>query len=92
MDYQIDMKDEGGQKVYAVPAPKLELLRRDAAWAHYWLDIPRERIPSSPQKRCSPPPPYRNNRTSAARNQTTWACHPECSEGSAFGMMGKRVR
>ena len=43
-DYQIDVKDEGGQKVYTVPAPKLELLRRDAAWAHYWLDIPRERI------------------------------------------------
>lgn len=43
-DYQIDVKEEGGQKVYTVPETKLELLRRDAAWANYWLDIPRERI------------------------------------------------
>jgi zinc protease len=43
-DYQIDVKEEGGQKVYEVAEPKLELLRRDAAWAYYWLDIPRENI------------------------------------------------
>lgn len=43
-DYQIDVKEEGGRKVYTVPEGKLELLRRDAAWANYWLDIPRERI------------------------------------------------
>ncbi len=27
-----------------MPENKLELLRLDAAWAHYCLDIPRERI------------------------------------------------
>jgi zinc protease len=43
-DYQIDVKTEGDQKSYEVPEAKLDLLRRDAAWAHYWLDIPRERI------------------------------------------------
>ena len=43
-DYQIDVKGEGDQKIYEVPEAKLELLRRDAAWAHYWLDIPKERI------------------------------------------------
>jgi len=43
-DYQIDVKEEGGQKIYTVPEAKLDLLRRDAAWANYWLDIPRARI------------------------------------------------
>ena len=43
-DYQIDSKEENGQKTYTVPEGKLELLRRDAAWAHYWLDIPRDRV------------------------------------------------
>jgi len=43
-DYQIDVKDEGGQKTYIVPEGKLELLRLDAAWAYYPLDIPRKRI------------------------------------------------
>ncbi|MFQ5663477.1 MAG: M16 family metallopeptidase [Terriglobia bacterium] len=43
-DYQIDVKEENGQKVYLVPQAKLDLLRRDAAWAYYWLDIPRKRI------------------------------------------------
>jgi zinc protease len=43
-DYQIDVKEEGGQTVYEVPEGKLELLRRDAAWAHYWLDISPKRI------------------------------------------------
>jgi len=43
-DYQIDVKGEGEQKTYEVPEAKLELLRHDAAWAHYWLDIPRDRI------------------------------------------------
>ncbi|MEE8199998.1 MAG: hypothetical protein V3R29_02425 [Candidatus Acidoferrales bacterium] len=27
-----------------MPEDKLDLLRRDAAWAHHWLDIPRDRI------------------------------------------------
>ena len=43
-DYQIDVKEEGGQKVYTVPETKLDLLRRDAAWANYWLDISKVRI------------------------------------------------
>jgi len=43
-DYQIDVKEEGGQKIYEVPEAKLDLLRRDAVWAHYWLDIPPKRI------------------------------------------------
>ena len=43
-DYQIDVKDEGGQKVYTVPEGKLELLRRDAVWAYYPLGIARARI------------------------------------------------
>lgn len=43
-EYQIDVKESAGQKVYEVPEGKLELLRRDAAWANYWLDIPRTRI------------------------------------------------
>ena len=43
-DYQIDVKEEDGQKVYTVSENKLELLRRDAAWAHYWLDISKIQI------------------------------------------------
>jgi hypothetical protein len=43
-DYQIDVKEEGGQKTYIVPEGKLDLLRLDAAWAYYPLDIPRKRI------------------------------------------------
>jgi len=43
-DYQIDVKDEGGQKTYLVPEGKLDLLRLDAAWAYYPLDIPKKRI------------------------------------------------
>jgi zinc protease len=43
-DYQIDAKEEAGMKLYSVPDTKLNLLRVDAAWAHHWLDIPRERI------------------------------------------------
>ncbi|MEE9236014.1 MAG: hypothetical protein V3U28_11305, partial [Candidatus Acidoferrales bacterium] len=44
LDYRIDVVEEGGKKIYQVPADKLDLLRRDAAWAHHWLDIPRDRI------------------------------------------------
>jgi len=43
-DYQIPVREEGGRKVYLVPEDKLPVLQRDAAWAYYWLDIPRERI------------------------------------------------
>ena len=50
-DYQIDVKEEGGQKTYIVPEPKLELLRLDAAWAYYPLDIPRKRIKIVPAEK-----------------------------------------
>jgi zinc protease len=44
-EYQIDVKEsESGGKLYEIPEAKLDLLRRDAAWANYWLDIPKERI------------------------------------------------
>jgi zinc protease len=43
-DYQIDSKDDGGEKTYVVPERKLQLLQRDAAWAYFGLDIPRERV------------------------------------------------
>ena len=43
-DYQIDVKEEGGQKAYIVPESKLALLQLDSAWAHYWLNLPRDRI------------------------------------------------
>jgi len=44
VEYQIDVKETEGGKLYEVPEAKLDLLRRDAAWANYWLDIPREKI------------------------------------------------
>lgn len=50
-DYQIDSKQEGGEKVYVVPERKLNLLQRDAAWAYYGLDIPRERIRIAPAEK-----------------------------------------
>lgn len=43
-DYQIDVKEDNGTKVYTVPENKLQLLQRDAAWAYYPLGVPRERI------------------------------------------------
>ena len=43
-EYQIDAKDENGVKTYIVPEPKLELLRRDAVWAHHPLDLAPERV------------------------------------------------
>jgi len=50
-DYQIDVKDEGGQKTYLVPEGKLDLLRLDAAWAYYPLDIPKKRIKIVPAEK-----------------------------------------
>lgn len=50
-DYQIDVKEEGGQKTYMVPEGKLDLLRLDAAWANYWLDIPKKRIRIAPAEK-----------------------------------------
>lgn len=38
-DYQIDALEKDGVKTYLVTEPKLELLRRDAAWAHHPLDL-----------------------------------------------------
>jgi zinc protease len=43
-DYQIDVEEKDGQAVYTAPENKLDLIRRDSAWAHYWLDIPEEKI------------------------------------------------
>jgi zinc protease len=43
-DYQIEIREADGERVFELPESKLELVRRDAAWAHYWLDIPREKI------------------------------------------------
>ena len=50
-EYQIDVKEEGGVKVYEVPEAKLELLRRDAVWAYYPLNIPRDRIKIVPAEK-----------------------------------------
>ena len=50
-DYQIDSKEEGGEKVYVVPERNLQLLQRDAAWAYYALDVPRERILIAPAEK-----------------------------------------
>jgi zinc protease len=43
-DYQIAVDNSSDEPIYQVPEPKLELLQRDAAWAHYWLDIPADKI------------------------------------------------
>lgn len=43
-DYQIEVKEQEGQRIFLVPEGKRPLLQRDSVWAHYWLDIPRERI------------------------------------------------
>lgn len=43
-DYQIDVKEEDGKKLYLVPEPKLEVLRRDAVWANHPLGIGGENI------------------------------------------------
>lgn len=50
-DYQIDVKEESGHKTYIVPEGKLDLLRLDAAWAYYPLDIPRQRIKIVPAEK-----------------------------------------
>jgi zinc protease len=43
-DYQVASRERDGRTVYELSEENLEMLRRDAAWAHYWLDIPRDRI------------------------------------------------
>lgn len=50
-EYQIEVREENGQKLYLVPETKRALLERDAVWAHYWLDIPRNRIRIVPAER-----------------------------------------
>ncbi|MCL6480544.1 MAG: insulinase family protein [Firmicutes bacterium] len=50
-EYQIEVREENGQKLYLVPEAKRALLERDAVWAHYWLDIPRDRIRIVPAER-----------------------------------------
>jgi zinc protease len=43
-DYQIEVQKKEGQNIFLVPEEKLDLLRRDAAWAYTWLGIPTQRI------------------------------------------------
>lgn len=50
-EYQIEVVERDGQKFYNVPESKRGLLQRDAAWAWYWLDIPRDRIRVVPAAR-----------------------------------------
>jgi zinc protease len=50
-DYQIEVVERDGQKFFNVPESKRALLQRDAAWAWYWLDIPRDRIRVVPAAR-----------------------------------------
>ncbi len=50
-DYQIDVREEGGRRLYLVPEPKLEILRRDALWAHTPLGIAQEDIQIVPAER-----------------------------------------
>lgn len=50
-DYQIDVKEEDGKKLYLVPEPKLDVLRRDAVWAHHALGIGGESIRIVPVER-----------------------------------------
>jgi hypothetical protein len=50
-DYQIDVKEVEGRKLYEVPEARLETLRRDAVWAYYPLRIPRDRIKIVPAEK-----------------------------------------
>lgn len=43
-EYQIDVKEEAGQKTYVVPEAKLDLLRRDAVWAHHPLGLTKDSV------------------------------------------------
>lgn len=43
-EYQIDVKQEDGKKVYLVPETKLDVLRRDAVWAREPLGLEPEDI------------------------------------------------
>lgn len=43
-DYRVATIEQEGQKVYAIPLDKLEMVRKDAVWSSYPLDIPRENI------------------------------------------------
>lgn len=47
-EYQIDVKDEGGKKLYVVPEAKLDVLRRDAAWAHTPLELAMDAVTVAP--------------------------------------------
>ncbi len=50
-DYQIDVKEEGGRKLYEVPESRLGTLQGDAVWAYYPLNIPRNRIKIVPAEK-----------------------------------------
>jgi zinc protease len=43
-DYRIETEDVDGRVVYDVPEEKLEILEKDAVWAHYWMGLDRNRI------------------------------------------------
>jgi hypothetical protein len=43
-DYQIDVKEEGGRKLYLVPEAKLEVLQRDAVWANFPLGLSKDDV------------------------------------------------
>ncbi len=43
-DYQIETKEQDGQKIYMVPETKLELLRRESAWAYESLKLAPGRV------------------------------------------------
>jgi zinc protease len=50
-DYQIDVKEEDGKKLFLVPEPKLDVLRLDAVWANHPLGIGGESIRIVPVER-----------------------------------------
>lgn len=50
-EYQIDVKEEDGRKLFLVPELKLDILRRDAVWAYAPLGLTRENIRIVPVER-----------------------------------------
>lgn len=50
-DYQIDVSSAGGRRVYSVPEDKLEVLRRDAVWAHHPTGLTPARVRAVPSEK-----------------------------------------
>ena len=50
-EYQIEVLSHEGRTVYAVPPDKLSILRKDAVWSAYPLDIPVANIQVVPVER-----------------------------------------